>query len=225
MRGRTPVADFVDGHASTPDLRHRLRLIVITDARLAAPRQVVDVVRAAVGAGAPAVQLRLKEASASELFEAGQTLLPIVRGAGALFFVNDRVDVALALGADGVHLGPEDIPIAAVRTAVGDRLILGASTDDVADARTLVAAGADYIGCGTVYPTSTKPDAGAAIGLVGLDGVAGSVAVPVVGIGGITVGRSEEVAGTRAAGIAVVGAVMGADDVGDAVRGLLEPWS
>jgi len=221
MRGRTPVADFVTPHGSKLDLR----LIVITDPGLAGPRHVVDVVRAAVEAGAPAVQLRLKEASASELFEAGQALLPIVRASGTLFFVNDRVDVALALGADGVHLGPDDIPIAAARKAAGERLILGASTDDVAVARALVADGADYIGCGTVYPTATKADAGAAIGLGGLDQVARSIDVPVIGIGGITVDRSEEVARTDAAGIAVVGAVMSADDVGAAVRGLLDPWS
>ncbi len=109
------------------ELARRLRLIVITDVALARPRTVIDVVRTAVRAGAPAVQLRDKAASARELFETGQALLPIVRGAGALFFVNDRVDVALALGADGVHVGPDDLPVSGVRTAVETARRLGSA--------------------------------------------------------------------------------------------------
>lgn len=235
------------------ELARRLRLIVITDVALARPRTVIDVVRTAVRAGAPAVQLRDKAASARELYETGQALLPIVRGAGALFFVNDRVDVALALGADGVHVGPDDVPVAGVRAAVArvrgstggqdqareirvggsggtgevapHPFLVGTSTDDPETARRLVAEGADYIGCGTVYGTSTKPDAGEVIGLEGLQRVVDAVAVPVVGIGGIDAERSPEVAAhTSAAGIAVVGAVMGAEDVGAAVEGLLAPW-
>ncbi|MBT8488825.1 MAG: thiamine phosphate synthase, partial [Gemmatimonadetes bacterium] len=98
-------------------LADSLRLVVITDEALARPRSVPDVVASAVTAGAPAVQLRAKGASARELHAAGLELLPIVRDGGALFFVNDRVDVALALGADGVHLGPDDLPVAAARRA------------------------------------------------------------------------------------------------------------
>lgn len=240
------------------ELAPRLRLIVITDVELARPRTVIDVVRTAVRAGAPAVQLRDKAASARELFETGRALLPIVRDAGALFFINDRVDVALALGADGVHVGPDDVPVAGVRAAVarvrvrgkhGERtradtssgvrsggsggtgevaprpFLVGTSTDDPDTARRLVAEGADYIGCGTVYGTSTKPDAGEVIGLEGLQRVVEAVDVPVVGIGGIDAERSAEVAAhTSAAGVAVVGAVMGATDVGAVVEGLLAPW-
>jgi thiamine-phosphate diphosphorylase len=150
--------------------------------------------------------------------------LPLARARGALLFVNDRLDVALALGADGVHLGPDDLPVAAARRAMGQGFLIGASTDDPERARALVRDGADYIGCGAVYATATKEDAGDVIGLDGLDCVARAVDVPVVGIGGISVERSAEVASTRAAGVAVVGAVMGAADVAAAVRGLLAPW-
>jgi len=218
-------------------LARRLRLIVVTDAGLVEPRSVVEVVREAVAAGAPAVQLRQKGASARELFEAGRALLPVVREADALFFVNDRVDVGLALGADGVHVGPDDVPVAGVRAAVERArgrperparrrpFIIGASADDPEIARRLVADGADYIGCGTVYATRTKPDAGSVIGLDGLQRVVDAVDVPVVGIGGIDARRSAEIAEeTRATGVAVVGAVMGAEEVGEAVRALLEPW-
>ena len=234
-------------------LCERLRLIVITDtaqAEKAGHASVLDVVRAAVHAGAPAIQLRDKAASARELAQTGRALLAITRPAGALLFVNDRLDVALAIGADGVHVGPDDLPVAAVRDAVrqaraagvdaaghtasdADRrpdaalpFLVGTSTDDPDEARRLVAEGADYIGCGTVYPTSSKPNAGEVIGLDGLQRVVDAIDTPVVAIGGVTAERAEEIgSGTGAAGVAVIGAVMGAEDAGDAVRALLGCWS
>ncbi len=206
-------------------LHERLRLIVITDVDLARPRSVPEVVREALRAGAPAVQLRDKRAGAGELLERARALLPMVRDAGALLFVNDRLDVALAAGADGVHLGPDDIPVAAARAVVPSGFLVGASTDDPRRARALVADGADYIGCGTVYSTATKQDAGAVIGLSGLQSVAEAVDVPVVGIGGVTAERAAEIATTSASGVAAIAAVMSAADVGAAVRGLLAPWS
>jgi thiamine-phosphate diphosphorylase len=208
----------------TATLAVRLRLIVITDRAAAAPRSVVDVVSAALKAGAPAIQLRDKSASARELCEVGEAILPLVREAGALCFVNDRIDVALALGADGVHVGPDDLPVAALRTVVPGDFLIGASTDDPDEARALVAQGASYIGCGTVYPTTTKADAGETLGLDGLAGVVRSVSSPVVGIGGITPERAVHVAGTGAAGVAVVSSVMGARDVSVTVAALLAPW-
>ena len=136
-------------------LAERLRLIVITDVELALPRSLKSVVRAAVDAGAPAVQLRAKHMNAQELVAAGQELLPFVREAGALFFVNDRVDVALAIEADGVHVGPDDVPVRVLRPVVPEGFLIGASTHDPEEARRLVKAGADYIGCGTAG--STRP--------------------------------------------------------------------
>lgn len=179
----------------------------------------------ALAAGAPAVQLRAKGTSARELLASGRRLLELTRAAGALLFLNDRADVALALGADGVHVGPDDLPVSALRQAVPVDFLIGASADDPQVARRLVDEGADYIGCGTVYATATKPDAGDVIGLDGLGRVASAVAVPVIAIGGITVERSAEVAATGAAGVAVVGAVMRAAEVEGTVRGLLAPWA
>lgn len=206
-------------------LARRLRLIVITDPDIAGPHGVVQVVREAVAAGAPAIQLRDKVAGAAELFDVATELRGLTHEAGSLFFVNDRLDVALAVGADGVHVGPEDIPVGAVRATVPADFLIGTSTDDPETARALAAAGADYIGCGTVYPTTSKADAGQVIGLERLEAVAISVDVPVVGIGGVTVERSTEIAATSASGVAVIGAVVGAEDVAAAVRGLLAPWS
>jgi thiamine-phosphate pyrophosphorylase len=206
-------------------LARRLRLIVITDRELAAPRSVEEVVSRALAAGAPAVQLRAKGTSARELLASGRRLLELTRAAGALLFLNDRADVALALGADGVHVGPDDLPVSTLRPAVPVDFLIGASADDPEVARRLVGEGADYIGCGTVYATATKPDAGNVIGLDGLERVASAVAVPVIAIGGITVERSAEVAATSAAGVAVVGAVMRAAEVEGTVWGLLAPWA
>lgn len=206
------------------DLRDALRLLVLTDAGLAAPRTVVEVVTAALAGGARAIQLRNKGDSARSLLQVGSALRTLTRDAGALFFVNDRLDVALALEADGIHVGPWDLPVSAVRRHAPPGFLIGRSADDPAVARSAVRDGADYIGCGTVYATHTKGDAGAVIGPEGLRRVVASVPVPVVGIGGITRDRAPEVAATGAAGVAVVGAVMGAVDPAEAARGLLRAF-
>jgi len=198
-----------------------LRVLVITDGPLAGARGVIGVVEAALEAGARAVQLRNKGDDARRLLEVGRVLRRSTRAVGALLFVNDRLDVALVLGADGVHLGPDDLPVAAARAAAPPGFLIGRSADDPDVARRAVRDGADYIGCGTVYATRTKADAGDVIGLDGLARVVAAVPVPVVGIGGITPERGAEVAAAGAAGVAVVGAVMAAPDPGASVRELL----
>ena len=201
-----------------------LRLIVITDRDLAAPRSIGAVVEAALRAGAPAIQLRDKQASARELAELARALLPLTRAANALLFINDRVDVALATGADGVHLGPDDLPVDAARRIAGGALLIGASTDDPDRARQLERDGASYIGCGAVFGTNTKAVGGEKIGLARLDEVARAVRIPVVGIGGITPENSRALAHTAAAGAAVVSAVMAAADPEAATRALVAAW-
>jgi thiamine-phosphate pyrophosphorylase len=206
-----------------------LRLIVITDADLAAPRSVADVVHAAVEAGAPAIQLRDKRAPAESLYHQALRLLAITRVHDVLLFINDRLDVALAAHADGVHLGPDDLPVAAARAAA-DRagrhdLIIGTSTDDPVRAQLAQRDGADYIGCGAVFGTTSKPEVGdERIGTERLARVVRAVDIPVIGIGGITTANVADVARTGAAGSAVIGAVMTAADIGDAVRQLLRPF-
>lgn len=206
------------------DLSHKLRLLVITDRRLAGDRDLVEVVRLALAGGCRAVQLRDKESPARQLLATARELRTLTREHDALLFVNDRVDVALAAAADGVHLGPRDLPVEAVRRWVGKDLLIGYSTDDVAVARRAQAAGADYLGCGAVFGTRTKDVGEEAIGTHQLDRVAGAVSIPVVGIGGITPENAAAVAGTAATGAAVVGAVMSARDPALAARRLLEPF-
>lgn len=203
-------------------LARALRLIVVTDAGVAAPKPLTEVVRAALRGGARTIQVREKGAAPRELLEVARAVRPAVLEAGALLFVNDRMDVAVAAGAHGVHLGPEDLPLRAARKVVPRGFLVGYSTDDPDEARRAEEEGADYIGCGTVYATDHKEDAGRVIGLEGLDRVARAVEIPVVGIGGVTPERAREVAErTAAAGVAALGAVMGAADVEGAARGLL----
>lgn len=199
----------------------RVRVIVITDVRVAGRRGVEAVVEEALEAGAPAIQLREKERGMEEVLPLARRLRSLTRRHGALFFVNDRLDLALAVGADGVHLGPGDLPLSEVRRRIPRDFLLGHSTDDPVKARTAEAAGADYLGCGTVWPTSSKEDAGAVIGVDGLARVAAAVQIPVVGIGGITPDRARELVGTGVAGVAVLGAIMASPSPGETTRRLL----
>ena len=210
--------------SSRPDLAAALRLVVLADPTLAGSDGVSAIVEDSLAAGTRAIQLRDKQADAARLLETARQLRSLTRRFGALLFVNDRLDVALAAEANGVHLGPDDLPVAAVRAHVPRSFLIGYSTDDTVEAARAVAAGADYLGCGTVYATNSKADAGEAIGLKRLDRLARTVDVPVLGVGGITPARAREIARTPAAGVAVIGAVMGAPDPAEAVRALLAPF-
>lgn len=222
-RGRPPQRSnrgWATAAVHAPDLR----LIVVTDAGLAGERGVRFVVRQALDAGAPAIQLRMKGRAARELFDLALELRAWTRAAGALLFVNDRMDVALAAGADGVHLGPDDLPVAAARARAPADFLIGFSTDDPDRARAAQAQGANYIGCGAVFGTRSKDVSGERIGTERLDAVARAVDIPVVGIGGVTPTNVDEVADTAAAGAAVIAAVMAADQPAAAVRSLLQAF-
>lgn len=206
------------------DLRDRLRLIVVTDPDCGAGRTVVDVVRAALRGGAPAIQLRMKDASARQMAEAARAVLAETRAAGALLFINDRVDVAVAVQADGAHVGQDDLPVAGARRVAPPGFLLGVSAETVELARAAQADGADYVGVGPVYTTGSKADAGDAVGTERIAQIAAAVRIPVVGIGGITAGNAPPVLSAGAAGVAVISAVMRAPDTEAAVRALLTPF-
>jgi len=207
----------------TPDdYLKRLRLIVITDAQSTIPGDIEARVEQALMAGAPSIQLRDKDRGIRELLPLAQRIRALTRDFDALFFVNDRLDLALAAEADGVHLGPADLPVSAVRAVVPDRFLIGSSVDNPEAARAAVAEGADYLGCGTVWATGSKQDAGRTVGVEGLRRVVASVDVPVVAIGGINPERARLLPPTGAAGAAVITAVMSAPDPSEAVRLLLD---
>jgi thiamine-phosphate pyrophosphorylase len=202
-------------------LAERLRLIVVTDPDCGAGRTVVGVVRAALRGGAPAVQLRMKNGPGREMIALAEALLAETRRAGALLFVNDRVDVALAAGVDGAHVGQDDLPVAAARRTVPPGFLLGVSAETAELARRAEAEGADYVGVGPIYATGSKADAGDAVGVGRMAEVAAAVRIPAVGIGGITLDNARPVTEAGAAGIAVISAVMRADDPEAATRALL----
>jgi len=171
--------------------------------------------------GARLVQLRWPGASARELLGAALAIRPLARAAGALFLVNDRPDVARAAEAEGVHLGQDDLPVAAARRVLGAGRLIGVSAHDPGQARAAEAAGADYLGVGPVYATATKPDALAPRGLALVSAVRAAVRCPLVAIGGIT---PETAAAVRAAGadaVAMIGALVRAPDPEAAVRDVL----
>ena len=202
-----------------------LRLIVITDRIMAAPRDLFEVVRKCLQAGAPAIQLRDKKATARDLLGQAQVLRDVTREFRALLFINDRLDVALAAGADGVHVGPDDVRVAEIRALVPDTFLIGTSTDDPEIARQAEREGASYIGCGAVFGTKSKAEAAnEAIGVGRLEEVVRAVRIPVVGIGGIDPSNVTSVARTGAAGSAVISAIMRAENPGETVHSLLKPF-
>ncbi len=197
-----------------------LQLYIITDPSLSHGRSHVEVVRAAIAGGATAIQLRDKTATARQLIEAGHALRELTRAAGVTFIVNDRADVALALDADGVHVGQDDLPALDARRIVGPNKIVGVSAGTVAEANQAERDGANYIGVGSVYATSSKPDAGAPIGTEGLAQIARAVSIPVVAIGGVNADNAAACIAAGASGVAVISAVVSAADVVDATRRL-----
>lgn len=199
-----------------------LSLYVITDARLSRGRTHVEVVEAAIRGGATVVQYREKGATTHRMVEEARELGELCQKAGVLFIVNDRVDVALAVEADGVHLGVDDMPIPIARRLLGPDGLIGFSPETIEQARAAEAEGANYLGVGPVFGTATKPDAGHPIGLEGLRRMVAAVSIPVVGIGGINAQNAPQVIRAGAAGVAVISAVVGAEDVDAAARQLRE---
>jgi thiamine-phosphate pyrophosphorylase len=195
-------------------------LYIITDRKAAGGRSLAEVVRAAIAGGATVVQLREKMTTTREMIALGQALHAVTQAAGIPLIVNDRVDVALAIDAEGVHVGQDDMPASLARRLIGPDRILGVSAGTAAEAHQAKADGADYIGVGDVFGTPSKPDAGVPIGLDGLAEIARAVSIPVVAIGGITAENAAAVIQAGAAGVAVISAVVGAGDVVAAARQL-----
>lgn len=189
-----------------------LSLYLVTDRALALGRPIEEIVRQAISGGVSAVQLREKETHSGAFFELARSLRAITGEAGVTFIVNDRLDIALAAEADGVHVGQDDLPVETARRLLGPGKILGVTAADEQQARLAVKAGADYIGCNAVFPTPTKTDTGPAIGLEGLRRLVESVDIPVVAIGGINADNAGEVMAAGVAGIAVVSAIVSAEE-------------
>ncbi|HXG04538.1 MAG TPA: thiamine phosphate synthase [Candidatus Binatia bacterium] len=198
-----------------------VRLYVILDRTAARGRELATILEGALAGGCRLFQLREKQWPSGRLLPVAERLRALCREAGATFIVNDRIDLALAVDADGVHLGQEDLPPASARPLLRPGMVLGLSTHSEAQAWAAQAAGADYVAVGAMFPTGTKPD----FQLVGpalLRKLRGAIRVPLIGIGGITHANVAEVIRAGADGVAVISAVCGAPDPEAATRRFLD---
>lgn len=196
-----------------------LSLYVVTDRSLSRGLGHLEVARRAVEGGADVIQLRDKELPGSELYSLAVEMCDIVHEAGRLFIVNDRLDIALAAGADGVHLGQDDLPVSAARR-IAPRAIIGTSVSSVEEAVKAEREGANYVAVSPLFDTGSKDDAGPGHGITVLRGVKKAVSVPVIGIGGIGRSNVAEVISAGADGVAVISAVLSQPDVAAAARDL-----
>lgn len=191
----------------------RLSLYLVTDPVLCGTRGVIETCRLALEAGVGTLQLRDKTASARELIRMAVILRDLCRKHGALFIVNDRVDVAMAAGADGVHLGQDDMPVALARRLMGQGAVIGASARSPGEAESAWREGADYIAANLVFPTDTKTGLGEPLGLRAIAELKKASPLPLIAIGGINPSNADSVRRAGADGIAVVSAIMSAEDV------------
>jgi thiamine-phosphate pyrophosphorylase len=199
-----------------------LTTYLVSDHGLCGARGVAAVVRSAVAGGVSLVQLRDPHAKTGQLVAQARALLEVLRPAGIPLIINDRVDVALAVAADGVHVGQQDMSVADVRALVGDKLIVGLSVSNLAELERSAAALAhvDYLGVGPIFATQTKPDAAAPIGPEGLAAVVARTELPVVAIGGLTRANAPLAIRAGAHGVAVVSEICCAEDPAHATREL-----
>jgi len=200
--------------------RFDLSLYLVTDPAMTARRGLVETVAAAVDGGVTLVQLRDKEAPTRDLVEAGRALKALLAPRGIPLIVNDRVDVARAIGADGVHVGQGDLAPAVVRAMLGARSIIGLSITREEELGTFAPTAADYVGLGPIFPTGTKPDAAPALGEAAFAALRRRLPCPVVAIGGIALANAALAVAAGADGIAVVSAICATADPRGAAQAL-----
>jgi thiamine-phosphate pyrophosphorylase len=204
----------------TPRLAFDLSLYLVIGPDATAGRDVTSVALAAVRGGATMVQLRYK-AGTSEIMQAAREVIEVLRPTGVPVIINDRVDLARALGAQGVHLGQGDTPPAEARAALGEDAIVGLSITDPEQLKKVDPAVVDYLGAGPIFPTGSKADATPPLGLEALSQIAGGVRLPVAAIGGITEANAAAVIRAGADGLAVISAICAADNPEEAARTLV----
>jgi len=196
-------------------------LYAILDTGFCKGRAPLEFLQEFFSAGVKLVQLRAKDLPSDEFFALAHAARELTHSARATLIVNDRIDIALAVGADGVHLGQDDLPLHAAKKIAGNRLIIGISTHDLSQADAAEAGGADYIGFGPIFGTTTKQTGHSPRGLDMLREIKKAVKIPVVAIGGINEINVAEVWNAGADSAAIISDVMGADDVGAKIRSIL----
>jgi len=195
-------------------------LCLVTDRGLSRGRTTIQIVEAALCGGVTCIQLREKTCSTREFITQALSIKDHLKRHNVPLIINDRVDIAQAVNADGVHLGQSDMPIEMAKTILKDSMIIGISAESLEDAVQAEKNGADYIGVSPIYATPTKTDAASPLGLEGLREIRKSVKIPLVGIGGLNRGNAGEVINNGGDGVAVVSAIVAADDPEKAAREL-----
>ena len=194
---------------------------LVTDRRNKTDEEFLNIIEEAIKGGTTIVQLREKTASTKEFYELALRVKEITSRYGVPLLINDRIDIALAVDSEGVHIGQDDMPADIAREIIGDDKILGVSASTVDEAKKAEMDSADYIGSGAVFPTATKDDADS-VSKEELNEIVDSIDIPVVAIGGITVKNANTLKGSGIAGFSVVSAIMSAEDPKEASRKLKE---
>ncbi len=198
------------------------KLHILTDTVLQSRFSHMEITRLAIAGGADTIQYRQKSGTTREMIEIARNMKRLCSEAGVTFIVNDRLDVAIAAEADGVHLGQDDFPIPMARELLGEGRIIGGSAATLDEARKCLSEGADYVGFGPVYPTSSKDDAGPVSGIDILKQVVEIIPLPIIAIGGVGAENIPDVMRAGAHGIAVISAVCCQEDPEEATRAIYQ---
>lgn len=194
-------------------------IYLVTDDGCLQGRALIDCVREALEGGVTLVQYRAKTASSAEMYAEALQLKALCDSFKVPLIINDRLDIAMAVGAAGVHLGQDDLPCAAARKILGEDYIIGVSAHNPAEAKAALQSGADYLGCGAVFGTATKADV-KKLGTDGLAAICKAKGLPVVGIGGVTADNYREVRAAGADGAAIVSGILAQPDISATVRAI-----
>lgn len=194
-------------------------IYLVTDDGCLQGRPLLDCVREALEGGVTLVQYRAKTASSAEMYNEALQLKALCDSFKVPLIINDRLDIAMAVGAAGVHLGQDDLPCAAARRILGEDYLIGVSAHNPAEARAALLCGADYLGCGAVFGTATKADV-KKLGTEGLTAICREKGLPVVGIGGVTADNYREVRAAGADGAAIVSGILAQPDIRTTVRAI-----
>lgn len=199
-------------------------LYLVTDRDILKDRDIFKAVEDAIKGGVTLLQLREKDISTSDFYNLALKMKTLSTHYNIPLIINDRLDIALAIDADGLHIGQDDMPITVARKLLGKNKILGYSVSNSKEAIYGERNGADYLGAGPVYPTGSKADAGKPIGLNGLKIIRDSVSIPIVGIGGISLTNISEVKSSGINGISLISAILGNTDIENSSKILLNKW-
>ena len=194
-------------------------IYLVTDDGCLQGRALIDCVREALEGGVTLVQYRAKTASSAEMYAEALQLKALCDSFKVPLIINDRLDIAMAVGAAGVHLGQDDLPCAAARRILGEDYLIGVSAHNPAEAKAALQSGADYLGCGAVFGTATKADV-KKLGTDGLAAICKAKGLPVVGIGGVTADNYREVRAAGADGAAIVSGILAQPDIRATVRAI-----